>query len=396
MHMKKVLVAPLNWGLGHATRSIPVINELLKQGAEVFIASDGNALQLLKLEFPRLTFFELPSYNITYGSGNTMIFEMFKIFKNSKNAMAAEHEVLQKLIAEYHFDLIISDNRYGIWNSKIHSVFITHQINIQLPAYLKWLQPLLLNSNLKQLSNFNECWIPDNETDANLSGALSHNCKLPDNTYYIGLLSRFFSFQPSVFSWLLKKSNLETASEPENERLQTAHCKLQTPLPTASCPLPFNDYQLLILLSGPEPQRTIFEKLISRQVQEVKYKTLIVQGLTQQQEVKQLNEKVTMISYLTASDMYTYITSAEIVISRSGYSTIMDLAATNCKALLVPTPGQTEQEYLANKLNNEGVFYAVKQADFKIADVEKAKTFKGLKSENNVKIMEQRIKLLLA
>lgn len=383
--MKKVLVATLNWGLGHATRCIPVINELLNQGAEVFIASDGNALQLLKLEFPNLTFFELPSYNISYGNGNDLIFKMPAIFINTKKAIAAEYAALEKLIAEHHFDLIISDNRYGIWNDKIHSVFITHQINIQVPTYLKWLQPLLLNYNLKQISNFNECWIPDNEGEENLSGALSHRCKLPDNTYYIGLLSRFFSCKSSVFSWQLKKSNLEAASEPENEQL-----------PLATCPLPLSCYQQLILLSGPEPQRTIFEEIILSHLQSIKYQTLIVQGLTQKQEIKQLSENVTMVSFLTASDLFRYMASAEIIISRSGYSTIMDLAAINGKALLVPTPGQTEQEYLAKKFNDSGVFYAVKQADFKITDLEKAKNFKGLSLKSNLDVLQERIKTLLS
>ena len=123
--MKKVLVAPLNWGLGHATRCIPIINELLAIGADVCIASDGNALQLLKLEFPNLTFFELPSYNISYGKGNDLVFSIPSILWNTKKAIAAEHAALEKLIARHHFDLIISDNRYGIWNEKVHSVFIT-------------------------------------------------------------------------------------------------------------------------------------------------------------------------------------------------------------------------------------------------------------------------------
>lgn len=359
--MKSVLVAPLNWGLGHATRCIPVINELLKQGAEVFIASDGNALQFLKLEFPKLTFFELPSYNITYGSGNDLIFKMPAIFLNTKKAIAEEHEALAKIITAQHFDLIISDNRYGIWNAKIHSVFITHQINIQVPDYIKWMQPLLLNYNLKQISNFNECWIPDNEGEENLSGSLSHQCKLPDNTYYIGILSRFFKRQLSL----------------------------------APCPLPLNSYQLLILLSGPEPQRTIFEKSILNQLQQVKYQTLVVQGLAQQQEVKQLSENVTLISYLTTNDLHQYIAAADIVVSRSGYSTIMDLAAINGNALLVPTPGQTEQEYLAKKFNESGVFYTVKQTDFKITNIEKAKTFSGLNYKNNSDVLQTRISMLL-
>ncbi len=369
--MKKVLVAPLNWGLGHATRCIPIINELLAIGADVCIASDGNALQLLKLEFPNLTFFELPSYNISYGKGNDLVFSIPSILWNTKKAIAAEHAALEKLIARHHFDLIISDNRYGIWNEKVHSVFITHQINIQVPGYLKWLQPLILNYNLKQISNFKECWIPDVAGDKNLSGVLSHQCKLPSNTYYIGSLSRFDSGQLKFLKTTNSSSQFKSLGLPEKP-------------------------QLLILLSGPEPQRTIFEKLILNQVAAIKYKTLIVQGLTQTHEVKQLSPNVTMVSYLTASNLKDIILSAELIVSRSGYSTIMDLAATHSKALLVPTPGQTEQEYLAKKFNDAGIFYAVTQEDFSVEAIEKAKTFTGISSEQNMQLLQARLKALLA
>jgi UDP-N-acetylglucosamine transferase subunit ALG13 len=390
--MKKVLVAPLNWGLGHATRCIPVINELLKQGAEVFIASDGNALQLLKLEFPTLSFFELPSYNITYGEGNNLVFKMLSIFKNTKKAIAAEHEALEKLIALNNFDLIISDNRYGIWNAKIHSVFITHQINIQVPSYLKWLQPILLNYNLKQISNFNECWIPDNEGAENLSGALSHQCKLPDNSYYIGLLSRFSVSSSQLAVGDGQASDKSLQSSVGNEQLPTAN--FLPPLDFQR--LPTENCQLLIILSGPEPQRTIFEKIIISQINTISQKTLIVQGITETDVTKQLSEQVWITSYLKSTDLIERIKAAEVIVSRSGYSTVMDLAATNSKALLVPTPGQTEQEYLAKKLSEDGVFYSTKQDDFKLADIEKAKSFSGMYLKNNCEVLQTRIKKLLA
>lgn len=368
---KKVLVAPLNWGLGHAARCIPIINELLSMGVAVSIASDGNALQLLKHEFPQLVFFELPSYNITYGTGNDLLFSIPSILKNTKKAIAAEHEALEKLIAQHPFDLLISDNRYGIWHDKIHSVFITHQINIQVPAYLKWLQPALLNYNLKMISNFKECWIPDVAGDENLSGALAHRCELPGNTYYIGSLSRFYTGHLKFLNTNSSVSDLESNFLPAEN-------------------------QLLILLSGPEPQRTIFEKLILSLVADIKYNTLIVQGLTQTHEVKKLSPNVTMVSYLTASDLYRYITSAELIVSRSGYSTIMDLAATNAKALLIPTPGQTEQEYLAKIFAEAGIFYSVKQDDFNLNAIEKATTFKGISSTQNMQQLQSRLKAVLA
>lgn len=381
--MKKILVAPLNWGLGHATRCIPVINELITQGAEVSIGSDGNALSLLKKEFPQLTFLELPSYNISYGSGDNMVFKMLSNYPKIRKAIALEHEALKDIQNKNHFDVIISDNRYGMWHEDTHNIFITHQINIQVPKHLKWLQPLLLNYNLKQISNFNECWIPDAEGDENLSGDLSHNCKLPASSYYIGSLSRFFKEQGARSKEQIDNSPNTITHWPEPDE--------------ANLRMPVSPGPLLIILSGPEPQRSAFEKMIIDQVKTVSVKTLIVQGLTEKNEDQQLSENVRMISYLTSAHLFEKIKEAEIIISRSGYSTIMDLAACEKKAILVPTPGQTEQEYLSERFLKKNIFYSAMQNDLDLKGaLIKSKKFAGLNMPVNGHLLKERIMQLLA
>lgn len=369
--MKKILITPLNWGLGHATRCVPIIKQLLQQGAAVSIASDGGALRLLKMEFPQLAFFELPGYNIYYGRGDSMLFKMIGNYPRIKKAIAEEHEALIEIQNQNKFDVIISDNRYGMWHAETHNIFISHQINIQVPNHLKWMQPLLLNYNLKQISNFQECWIPDTAGAINLSGELSHQCKLPTNSYYIGSLSRFANYETD-------NQNLHNDSANQHSLLIN------------------QNFKLLIVLSGPEPQRSLFESIILKQLDSVQQKTLIVQGLTEKYEEQQLTEHVFKVSYLTTEALFQKINEADLIISRSGYSTLMDLVACGKKAVLVPTPGQTEQEYLADNFLKKQIYYSVKQNDFNLIEaIEKSKSFKGLQSKSDLGLLHDRITKLM-
>ena len=179
--MKRVLIAPLNWGLGHATRCMPIINELLAQGAEVIIATDGRALHLLQKEYPQLTILELPAYNITYRSNNMMLNiapQLFKIIR----AIIKEQKAIRKIIRDYKIDLIISDNRFGCVSSDIPSIFITHQVHIKIPN--PTVQRIVNFFNHLFINRFNECWIPDFEdTSQSLSGSLSRSKGLKSYKY---------------------------------------------------------------------------------------------------------------------------------------------------------------------------------------------------------------------
>ena len=319
---KRVIIAPLDWGLGHATRCIPIIKSYLEQGAEVLIAADGRAAQLLKEEFPSLKLIHLPGYRIRYSKIFPMAlmiaFQVPKILL----AIRREHNELKKIIKDYQPDKVISDNRYGFWNKKVKSVFITHQLMVKCPPPLKFLEPLLHRLILSYIKKYDECWIPDVASDKNLSGDLLHKYPLPENAKFIGWLSRF-----------------------DSEKHFSAQKK----------------YDLLVLLSGTEPQRTVLEKILEDQIQKSNYGVLMVRGVTEEEKQFNPQNNLTVVSYLNSEELFSAICESEIIICRPGYSTLMDLAATGKKAILIPTPGQTEQEYLAEQLSEKNIFYSTTQ-----------------------------------
>ncbi len=316
----KVLVAPLNWGLGHATRSIPIIKELLAQNVEVLLASDGRSYELLKFEFPDLKLFKLTPYDVIY-SRESMIFNIAAQLPKILVAIYQEHKSFSKIIHSEHIDGIISDNRFGCYNSKVFSVYLTHQLNIKVP--LRPVEMFTRLVNRKIIDRFDECWIPDYPGKGNISGELSKPDKIR-NSKFIGALSRFQCYE-----------------------------------------LPIK-YDILALLSGPEPQRTIFENLVKVQLKNLPFKCIIVQGKTEIEEIS-VDGNVEIVSHLKEKELNDLIASSNIIISRSGYSTIMDLIQLKKRAIIVPTPGQTEQEYLAEKLYKRKIFFTQTQKEFEIA-----------------------------
>ena len=332
----RILVAPLDWGLGHATRCIPVIYELFAQGCDVAIASDGPQAAVLKQEFPSLNFLELPGYQVKYGkSSNSTIWNI--LFQTPKilRAIEREHRWLAETVKLHQFDAVISDNRYGLYHPAIHSIIITHQLNIKT-HFGKWTEKILQKRNYKLLDQFNECWIPDNSDANNLSGELSHPDKMPKiKTSYIGTLSRFDATHEQVKSG-----------------------------------------QLLILLSGPEPQRTILENKIVKDIAHYNGSATIVRGLPDSKTLIPSTNTIRFYNHLPTADLNKEMTQAEYVICRSGYSSIMDIHALQKKSILIPTPGQTEQEYLASYLYQKGFAFTLSQKSFSLfSALEQAATF---------------------
>lgn len=327
---KKVLVAPLNWGLGHATRCIPVIRELKLQGADVVIASDGLALTLLKQEFPELPCLELPSYNIRYASGLLLPVKILMQVPAIIKAVYLENHAIKKIIKDHHIGLIISDNRYGLYNNTVTTVFITHQLFIRPAKGFEWTRKIIDKINFYMIGKFNYCWIPDMEDRNNLSGSLSHGRHCPFPTEFIGPLSRF-----------------SQRNEAENLNIK---------------------YDLAIVLSGPEPQRSIFEKIILSQLGTIAGNILLVRGTAI--ESKEVNSKgtLTVVNHLMANEMEAALRVSSLVLCRSGYSGIMDLARLGKKAILVPTPGQTEQEYLAGYFMERKIFFSMTQGSLDIKE----------------------------
>jgi len=320
---KNILVAVLNWGLGHATRCIPIIDELERQGAHVILASDGDALLLLQQKYPHLKTIELPAYNIHY-KGNNMFLNIAPQIPKILKAIRLERKKLDSIIKEHKITTIISDNRYGMYHKDVYSIFVTHQLNIQVPS--KLLGTIVAKCNHYFIQKYDECWVPDTPTEPSLAGILSHQAKLK-NVHYIGALSRMSLTAKIAFK-----------------------------------------RELIVILSGPEPQRTYWEEQIIEQAQQLPFDCLIVGGKPKTQEKKQLAANVDWQSFMNEKELQAAILESKVVVARSGYSTIMDLVALECdRVLLVPTPGQTEQEYLAKRFAEMGIFACQTQENFSLA-----------------------------
>lgn len=332
MDKKNILVAPLNWGLGHATRCIPIINALLENGFNPILASDGNALALLKKEFPTLTALELPSYEIEYAKKSENF--KWKLLKNSPktiNAIYKEKKLAKKWIVEHELAGIISDNRLGLYSKKVPSIFITHQLTV-LSGKTTW-----ISSKFHQyfIRKFMECWVPDVNEKPNLSGKLGHLKNSDLNIKYIGVLSR------------LKKVDMP------------------------------KKYDLMVILSGPEPQRSILEEKIVMEISKFDGKIVFIKGkIETKQTVKQF-ENTTFYNYMQTEELEKTFNESKMVLCRSGYTTLMDLAKLQKKAFFIPTPGQTEQEYLAKRMKNTAVLPMSKQDDFKMEDLNSVALYKG-------------------
>lgn len=319
----RVLITPLDWGLGHATRCIPIIRELLGRGCTVFVAGNGDSLLLLKKEFPSLRYFDLPAYDPVYPSGGSMAIKMAFQVPKFLTAIRNEHRTIDSLIQTKKIDLIISDNRYGCWSSRVPSVFITHQLNIQIPRSYEWLSRHVNALHTKLINKFPTCWIPDFPQDHDsLTGELSKPDKsLTSRIVHIGPLSKFDRVTGTT-----------------------------------------TDYDVVCILSGPEPQRTILEEKVMIQLEGSGLRYLVVRG-SYSKEGEALPNTV---SFLNSNGLQDVISRSSFVIARSGYSTIMDLVAMRKKAIVIPTPGQTEQEYLAKRWSEKGVLLSMTQDDFNL------------------------------
>lgn len=325
---KKIVVAPLDWGLGHATRSIPVVERLIHFGAEVHLAGNGASLKFISEEFPNLKTHELPSYNIEYPSGWGGAWKTVMKAPSIIRAIKEEQKVIQKIIEENNIDGIISDNRYGVYSNKIPSIFLGHQIRVLPPKLLRWGSGIILSWHKTYLKQFHEIWVPDFEEGNNLSGILSHHLSLKTPVRYIGPQSRFSSYH---------FSNKEKGNK------------------------------ILAVLSGPEPQRSYFEQIISKQLQAINLPSTLIRGVVEEGQNQQKGN-LTIKNYLHSKDLFEELSNAKCVICRPGYSTIMDLSIFGKKVILIPTPGQTEQEYLAENLFIRGKAIVQKQQSIQLKD----------------------------
>ncbi len=329
---KRILFGVLNWGLGHASRSSMLIHEMLNQGFEPVLASDGVALEYLRREFPLLESRELPPYEIKYSKGNNQWPNLIAALPKMAKTAAKERALVDLWVAEDGFDGVLSDNRLGFYSSLVRSVYLSHQLAPQAGI----LTTLAQKMHAQFYSKYQEIWIPDTPL-ATLSGSLSK--ARVTNKRYIGPLSA------------LQQTEAKEASK------------------------------ILVVLSGPEPQRTLLEKRIFTQAEGLPEDIVLVRGTNKPCE-KRFQNQFKIYDFLGAKDLSKLMAEAKLVVSRSGYSSLMDYYHLGKKALLIPTPGQSEQEYLAKSLSKKGYFHSVsqKQLDLK-KDVEKALSFPALKPQ---------------
>jgi uncharacterized protein (TIGR00661 family) len=328
MKRKRILIAPLDWGLGHATRCVPLIRKFMNEGYEVILCGSGRSSQFLLSEFPDLEFVSSPSFTIRYSAffpqwlyivlqGPAFLYSVYR-----------EHRWLKKFIADRKPDMVLSDNRYGLYSSKVKSVLISHQLMIKTPAGTG--EALLHRFISHFVNRFDECLIPDVEGENNLSGDLSHKYPLPSRARFIGWLSRF---------------------SPAESDHQASEKK----------------WDICISLSGPEPMRTKLEEKFRRLENRDGYRIILIQGKPGETFHEVTSNGIHVFNHLDDQEMRKALLGSSLLICRSGYSSLMDLKVLGRSAVLIPTPGQTEQEYLAQYLSRKGIFSMMKQ-DYPLKD----------------------------
>lgn len=321
-----MLVAPLDWGLGHATRCIPIIKELADLNCEVVIAADKHIYSLLKKEFPSTVFLRYKGYEMEYSRNKRwlslkLLRQVPRILWNIKK----ENSWLNKVIDQYKIDAVISDNRFGMHSKKVPCIYITHQLLIKTGNNFTEKTAQKIHSYF--IRKYKTCWVPDRKQNG-LAGALSHPKKTMPIVKYIGPLSRFHKIE-----------NTE------------------------------KKFDLLVSISGPEPQRSIWEKTILSELKNYEGNVIVIRGLPNEaEEINILNSKLKIFNHLPAPEFNIALEQSDLVISRSGYTTIMDLVKLKKNAILVPTPGQTEQEYLAKFLMKKNFFYSTSQKNFSLKE----------------------------
>lgn len=321
-----IVIAPLSWGLGHASRCIPIIDKL-RRSNEVHIATDGGAYDLLSAEFPALPIHRLTSYDISYKHNSMLLnmgFQAVKIWK----AIKAEHQEAQFIAKKVDADIIISDNRLAFRSTDTHNIYLTHQLRVLASNALTTYFATKIHQSY--YNKFDSIWIPDYAGNDALAPKLSA-LPIDKPVKYLGPISRF-------------KTN--STLRPEHK------------------------YDLAVILSGPEPQRSYLEKCVLSSAAADMNKSIVLVRGTRTAESITVPEHIKLFDLITTEKLCAIIDDSANLLCRSGYSSVMDLVSIDRGATLVPTPGQYEQEYLAKALDGKYGFTSMKQSaireDFKI------------------------------
>jgi len=320
LSIMRVLICPLDWGMGHTARMIPVAVQLIGEGHHVTFGGSKRQIALIRSDLPQASTLHFPGFTTTYSRFFPMWFSTIFRAPALFISIIREHRSLKEILKAGIFDQVISDNRMGLWNKGVKTVYVTHMIRIPMPRLLKFLEPMGVLIHRLFINRFDECWIPDLPAEGNLSGRLSHDVRLPSNARYIGVLSKY--------------SILNDSEGVMPESLTTI---LDGPWS-------------VLILSGPEPGRGMLRKKITDTWSRRDELLVILEGNPAADSGITSNGSIISVPHLPPAAMAALIKGSREIISRSGYTTIMELASLgrlDNRATLIPTPGQTEQEYLA-------------------------------------------------
>lgn len=316
---KTILFCPLDWGLGHIARDLPLIKEFLGNGHRVIVAASPALTAWLKTETPQVETILFKGPVIRYSKGKFLLLKLLTNLPGLLGWLKKERERVSELVREYQPHLIVSDNRYGARHPGVYSVIITHQLMLKMPLLLKWLEYPLHLFIKRLVRRFDECWVPDFSKEYSLAGDLVHKFTLPPNAKLIGPLSRFDNYCPGPSS----------NDTPDSK-------------------------SVLAIISGPEPQRTIFESRVKSLFKSRARTATIITGTLENEQKELRDNNLTFLAHLPTPEMLKTIRTHQTIITRAGYSTIMDMYFLKRNIWLVPTPGQTEQLYLARYHANKG------------------------------------------
>ena len=333
------MLAPLDWGWGHTTRCLPLIRRLQELGASICFAGNDAQQTFVRRQFPQLHFLPLEGYEVQYPrKGIGFLPKMLAQVPRIALRIRSEHHWLRQAVAQWGIKGVISDNRYGLWHPQVPSVVVCHQLALHT-GLGAWVDARATAVNQRLLAKFGSIWVPDNSTPPGLSGRLGHPLHLPANTKYIGPLSQFQNVLPAASGTREKQK------------------------------------KLLILLSGPEPQRSILSDLLWPQVQALNLPTVFVEGKAQAPP-RASSEAVTWHALRSGRELQTVLEAASYVVCRGGYTTLMEAAELDLKLLVIPTPGQGEQQYLGKQLEETGRGLCFKQSGFSLKQaLERAASF---------------------
>ena len=365
----KVLVAPLDWGLGHATRCVPVVREFLRAGAEVELAVVKANANFFREVFPELRQRLAPSYNIVYPKhGYNMALWLLKNSVHLNAVMRYEHHFAEEMVERHGYDVLFSDNRFAFYSKKALSIYMTHQRRIAFPRAFAAFERIGVMWHANIMRKFDEVWVPDLEIYPGYAGSLSHSGATPGDKpmRFVGTLSRFSEMGNdgnalgnapapvdlerevdlmSVSEFMAHSANVEWDAAPEKRTSGNHSFEMRA------------NYKVVAVVSGVEPARTQFEQQLRDALAQIPGRHMMILGKPSAEQKTWTEGNIEFHTHLATNDFADAVKRADFVVSRGGYSTVMDMAELGAKCIFVPTPGQFEQIVLAHDLSKAG--YAV-------------------------------------